>query len=299
MFSNIINFDNNKNKCISYLKREKFDFSLFKSVSGLNNINDSWLEWLIGLYEGDGTLIFREKKGFHFGIVSTHKATLDIIIKTLGFGKIRQFPKKENNLDKWSYYIEDRYNIYLILLLLNGNLVLNKRMGDYLKISEKFNNVKFKNKLYKYNIDIKYEQVLPSKNDGWFSGFVDAEGHFGCPIETKRTFIFRYISISFEVGQNGEMWFFKHLQRIFGGGILYPKNGNDLTHNRIIFKGSKKGKNNVMLVFSYFEKFPLITKLSSYKKWKFMHSCLINKEHLKKEKISKLLLLAKGINLKR
>lgn len=72
--------------------------------------------------------------------------------------------------------------------------------------------------------------------------------------------------------------------------------GNDSSQNRIIFKGIKSGKNNVTLVFSYIDQFPLITKLKSYTLWRSMHNNLIDKLHLKKENLPKLLSHIKEIN---
>lgn len=43
---------------------------------------------------------------------------------------------------------------------------------------------------------------------------------------------------------------------------LFPKlDKNPDQHNRIIFKWSKLGSNPVTLLFSYFDSYPLITKL--------------------------------------
>jgi len=280
-------------------KRSNFNFKDFKSISSrYYNIDDHWLEWFIGLFEGDGCLVFNPKKGFRFEIISTHKPTLQKIKNKFKFGKVSLCTKIDNNLEKWRYSVEDRYSIYLLLLILNGNIVLNHRYNNIVKIIGYFNNYSFKGKPYMWIVRTKFEQVLPTLNDAWFSGFVDAEGHFGCPIERGRKFVSHYISICFEVGQNGEAWFFEYCHNLFGGGILYPNYRNEVTHNRIIFKGSKTGKNNVTLVFSYFDGFPLVTKLRSYNKWRIMHKYLLEKKHLKIDNLPKLLILAKSINRK-
>jgi hypothetical protein len=45
-----------------------FKFENFKQETG-KNISNEWLEWFIGFYEGDGTIISRDK-GFTFCIYS-------------------------------------------------------------------------------------------------------------------------------------------------------------------------------------------------------------------------------------
>lgn len=72
------------------------------------------------------------------------------------------------------------------------------------------------------------------------SGFIDAEGHFGCPIETKRKNIPYYISIVFEFGQNGEPLFWKYIHTLFPTGFLAPKVQTEKSHNRLIIKGYSK-----------------------------------------------------------
>lgn len=100
---------------------------------------------------------------------------------------------------------------------------------------------------------------MPSLNDAWFAGFTDGEGHFGLPIESGRKSISHYISITFEIGQNGERWLFILLNQLFQGGAVHPI--KESRHNRIVFKGVKSGANHcsavISLLFNYFDNFPL------------------------------------------
>lgn len=126
---------------------------------------------------------------------------------------------------------------------------------------------------------------------------VDAEGHFGFPIELGRKFISHYISITFEIGQNGEKWLFIYLKELFKGGIIFTsktKKGNE--HNRLIFKGSKLGNNPVTLVFDYFDKVPVKTKLTVYTEWRSIHKLLLSKDHLNTSKLPHLLSRCKALN---
>ena len=224
------------------------------------DLNQNWLEWFIGLFEGDGTLT-SHSKGFTFCIYSIHKDTILKIQSVLGFGNI-SFNEK---LDKWSYRVEKRNEIFLILLILNGNLVLTHRYHNFIFIAKDFNERLFKGKPFSKKLDIMYCGTIPTLQDGWFSGFVDAEGHFGLPIESGRRFISQYISITFEIGQNGEKWLFEHLKILFNGKNLFTSNKmSGKVHNRIVFKGTKLGASPVTLVFEYFDNFHLFTKYDIY-----------------------------------
>jgi hypothetical protein len=215
------------------------------------------------------------KKGFSFVIYSIDKKTLLEIKNVLGFGNIYY-----DSLDiQWKYLVEKRYDIYLTLLILNGNLVLTHRYNNFISIAQKFNIRFFKGKIFYKQINIIFHAALPDLNDRWFAGFTDAEGHFGLPIELGRVYISHYISITFEIGQNGNRWLFSYLKDLFKGGILFPKlDQNSDQHNRIIFKGYKLGSNPVTLLFTYFDSYPLFTKLDVYNEWRSIHKSLLNKE---------------------
>lgn len=274
-----------------FVRRTGFNFDRFNIESG-KNIPQNWLEWFVGLFEGDGCLSVHNK-GFSFNIYSIHKKTLEEIKRVLGFGNI--YFDKENV--KWRYTIESRYEIYLILLILNGNLVLTHRYLNFINVAQEFNKRLFRGKAYFKQIGILYHAALPTLNDIWFAGFTDAEGHFGLPIELGRLFISHYISITFEIGHNGNRWLFSYLKELFKGGVLYPRLvKSEEQHNRIIFKGSKLGFNPVTLVFNYFDSFHLYTKLDIYNEWRSVHNSLLNKEHLDKKKLPDLVARCETLN---
>ena len=159
-------------------------------------------------------------KGFSFIIYSIDKNTLLEIKSILGFGNIYY---DALNI-KWRYAVENRYDFYLILLILNGNLVLIHRYHNFINVAlpkGEFNQKLFKGKIFHKQINILFYTTLPALNNRWFSGFTDAEGHFGLPIELGRLFISHYISITFEIGQNGNRWLFLYLKELFKGGILF------------------------------------------------------------------------------
>lgn len=243
----------------------------------------------MGLFEADGTLL-AHSKGFTFNIISNHKATLIHVQQTLGFGKIY----KTTHGDKWAYIVETRFNVYLMLLILNGNLVLTHRYNQFLTAAEQFNSKPYKGKPFPHTISIIHQGVVPSLNDAWFSGFTDGEGHFGLPIESGRKSVSHYISSPIGLGQNGERWLFILLNQLFQGGAVHPI--KESRHNRIIFKGVKSGANPVTLLFDYFDQFPLFSKADIYAEWRAVHRLLLAKEHLDQSKLPSLVLRCIALN---
>lgn len=199
--------------------RSYFNFSEFNSIYKQQfgrELPTNFLEWFIGLYEGDGT-VYSTTKAISVQITSIHRPTLEYIKDMFGFGTIY-----ERN-GKFIYWVEQRHLVYLLLTLFNGNLVFNRRIVQLMLVINEFNTRLFGGLPYKHTIDFIATGVIPSLNDAWFSGFVDAEGHFGLPIETGRKSTSSYLSIAFECGQNGERWLFELLSSLFNGGALTLK----------------------------------------------------------------------------
>jgi|SRR5882724_2193297 len=89
-----------------------------------------------------------------------------------------------------------------------------------------------------------------------------------------------------------------YLKELFKGGLLIftskTKRGNE--YNRLIFKGSKLGKNSVTLVFNYFA--PVKTKLTVYTEWRNIHKLLLLKNHLNKSNLPHLFSRCEALNAK-
>jgi hypothetical protein len=195
------------------------------------------------------------------------------------------------------FFVEDRTNIYKLILLFNGNIVLNHRFIQFAYFVNAFNQRLFKNKSFPLKVKLLENLNNPTLNDGWFSGFVDAEGCFNCPVELTRKHISHYISICFEVGQNGEIWLFPYLKALLGDGcILFPSVLAEDKHNRIIYKGLKRiTESNIT---NYLYNYPLQTehKSKSYLLWLEMLNHIKMKNHLNRELLPKLVIIAYDLN---
>lgn len=143
----------------------------------------SFLEWLIGFIEGDGSLSILKSKQLlelAIGLHTSDKPALEYIVSHLGLGNITQFSKT------CYYRVTNLKDISIIILPLNRQIIIPKFYKRFViflaKYNERVNNFGAQSKTKAIgNIDlIPYEEVQrrPSLNDAWISGFTDAEGCF-------------------------------------------------------------------------------------------------------------------------
>lgn len=153
-------------------------------------IEESFLEWFIGFFEGNGSFGFSKKRcsnrlrnGKNYAesvcerlvltICQKERRVIEKIAHTFGFGSVFYFKTNGNIYWRWSLY--SKKSIEKIAYLLSGNLIISKRQDQFLKwveVGQKKNMFKFpfdKNKPWNSNISL---------TNGWLSGFIDAEGCF-------------------------------------------------------------------------------------------------------------------------
>jgi hypothetical protein len=254
--------------------QKNFDFSAFKKIHNkkYESISDHFLEWFVGFVEGDGCLIITNRGECMFVIT---QATVDIQIlelikETLGFGNvISQGPRTSR------YVVQNLEDLYKILLILNGNIIFPSRKKRLYNMIKVFNE-KVKKNVKKRNIHRivrVHSEILPTLNDAWFCGLVDAEGCFSisflCGSATYR--------IRFIVSQNG-----RENLPVLSAILLLFQNGQLQMHSKknhfmFIISGSK----NCLCIYNYFNSFVLKTKkVKSFLLWKEVHDAILKKQHL-------------------
>lgn len=96
----------------------------------------SFLEWLIGFAEGDGSFIVNSRATAIF-VVTQSTADLQVlkyIQSVLGFGRvIKQGPKTSR------FVVEDIASVKLLIALFNGNLVFPLKQASFALFLEAFN----------------------------------------------------------------------------------------------------------------------------------------------------------------
>jgi hypothetical protein len=260
-------------------------FAKFKGLKeSFQLIDNTFLQWFVGFFEGDGYFSITKRQNIKFGISlsSVDKPCLEYIQATLGFGFIyKQGPRKHQ------FCVENLEGLRNLLHIFNGNLVLPTRKKKLLQIIELYNQKAPKRGL---------EQItplgcdrLPTLEDAWLSGFTDAEGCFNVSFEQKRA------HIHYSVCQSGEenLTILSYLILLFQAGNVYSHKSHKKPHYRFLVCGSK----NCFKVYNYFESFPLkTTKRESFVIWQEVHAKIEAKQHLEEETRALLVERAKKIN---
>jgi LAGLIDADG endonuclease len=267
---------------------EQFYFFYKKKYGDSKIPSSNFLTWLIGFTEGDGSLVISKRnKDMQFVITQSTEDVdiLHLIVEQLGFGKVIKQGKRTSR-----FIVQDLYNMHLLILLFNGNIVLPTRKKIFKTFLENFN-LKVNNGKIKNIKSISYitSEILPSLKDSWLSGFTDAEGCFTVSfLSNSNAFRLRYI-----ITQKGDdnLPILSHLILLFIAGRLeaHSKKSN----YSYILSGNK----NCYNIYDYFDKFPLKTKKAlSLKLWKEIHLSISQKEHLQSEIRKNLIELATKVN---
>ena len=112
-------------------------------------------------------MILRSNGRIGFNITQKEKAILDEIAAKLGFGSVIY----DETMKCHRFYVYKLSELYLIALLLNGNLVLPHRISQLNKWITVL-------QAHNFNISHNPEPFVPTLFDNWICGFTDAEGSF-------------------------------------------------------------------------------------------------------------------------
>lgn len=279
----------------SYSNKSDFNFSVFleqyKTSYPHNKLPDvSFLQWLIGFAEGEGSFIVGKRGDLSFVITQSTSDVkiLNFIKSKLGFGSVIVQSSKQKT---YRYVVQDIKGLTLLSSIFNGNMVFPSRTARFHTFLSALNEkLLAKNLLIIHPI---YQTILPSLNDGWLSGITDGEGSFTCSILIARnSYRLRYI-LTQKWDLNKPV--LDHIANLFVNmgclAAVVPHSVNNVWEIRI------NGVTNCKLIYNYFDVFRLKTnKYQSYLKWKAITISLDNGDHLDKDKIVNLYKMSKEIN---
>jgi len=250
--------------------------------------SDDFLFWFIGFTEGDGSFVVNKRNELSFILIqgAANKILLERIHYTLGLGHIIKQSSRVYRL-----IIQKNQEIELIILLFNGNIVLPSRKKQFHLFLKAFLS---KGKYYrKADLDIVYNnnKNLPSLDNLWLLGFVEAEGCFSISL-LSNSLAFRTRFILTQKGDINLPVLSKCIS-LFSTGRIEGHSQKD-NYSFIV-----SGLLNISNIYPYFDtnlnNF-LGLKKESYLKFKLLNQSLTLKKHLDPNIRPSLIKLSKEIN---
>lgn len=274
------------------LFKENFAY-FFKQKFSRDNV---WLSWFIGFLEGDGAIL--EHKGrARFVITQRDSKVLHEIREILKVGVVKSFYDGNGNNIYSRYIVSDNKGIYLLYVLLNGNLLLQARVNQLNNWHTALNNA------VKFDFSLFYSKSLPlfipncrepTLNDAWLCGFTDAEGCFSIKINNaKHRF---YVQVLFILDQKDAKVVLNKIALLLNTNAkaklrtvnkdIKSKNLSDYINTmfRLSVYCNDRKKPSFSIISSYFNKYPLkTTKQESFNKWSKILDIVANKQPLTPE----------------
>ena len=274
------------------LFKENFAY-FFKKEFSKDNV---WLSWFIGFLEGDGAIL--EHKG-RASLVITQRDSkvLDEIQEVLKIGVVKPSYDSKGNRIYSRYIVSDNKGVYLLYLLLNGNLVLQARVNQLSNWQIALSNA------IKLDFSLFYNKTLPlfiqtnkepTLNDAWLSGFTDAEGCFAVKINNAKCKF--YVQVIFILDQKNAEVVLNKIALLLNTSAKAKlrtvnkciKSKNLIDYVNTMFRLSAycndRKKPTYCIINNYFNKYPLKTsKHESLKKWKQIFEIVANNQPLTPE----------------
>ena len=287
---------------------EKVKLNISKSL--LKDKNNQFGYYLAGLFEGDGhiSLPFLGNTTLNRVlnpriVFTSHENNLELFVYIQTMLKEKgRFQKSGGNTIR--FIIGDLEGIKLFIDTIHNKLRTPNK-------NESLNNlIDFINK--KYNLAIPFSVLDESdfSENSWFTGFTEADGHFGVKIveakpksDTRKRSVSNSISLKFRLDQQ----YIEKLNRESNLNIM-EKLANFLDCKLSIYN-NKTGKvlslnvtslEKVGFVVNYFNQYSLLgTKCKDFKDWEIVYNMMISKKHLTDEGRLKIKLIQSNMNSKR
>ena len=285
------------------LNLEKKIFKSYYKTLSLNSKaknNPLFCSYLAGLIEGDGTIIVPKKERSDKGklyypsiqiVFDARDLPLGVIIqKELGFGSLSK--TKGSNAYRLSFNTFE--SLIILIEMLNGNM-------RTVKIEMLYKLIDFFNNKYSLNILKKEIDISPIDSNSWFSGFIEADGHFYVNLNQKAS----SLSCKFYLNQSSK----NHLGL---DKIEIMQKISQFLNVQIAIRGNKKYSNykeysittnsvkNNLILIDYLDKFPLFSsKELNYIDFKKIVKIIINKEHKTTTGKENIQLIKSGMNNRR
>ena len=266
---------------------------LYTKLGFSNFISDNWLYWFVGFTEGDGALLTYNGRP-RFVITQKEESILQQIIKVLGFGVVRRIDTKGTVY--YRYFVEDFTGVLLLALIFNGKFATTNRV---IQLGKWFDEINLKlvtpgSKIFGFcsTITLISTLFIPNLQNGWLSGFTDAEGCFNVNISKRNNTISGHrIQLRFILDQKYAFELFSVIRDLFGHGKVIQRSKNMYRYYCNTFVA-------ITTICDYFDTFSLKTnKKISYTNWLKVYKMILNKEHLTSQGLDTIGSIKKTINI--
>ena len=244
------------------IRKTTFNFTNVpqRIVPHKNFIKNSFLEWFIGFSEGDGSFIVSNKRLF-FIINQKQEKILNYIRANLGFGKVSRY------LSYSRYIVADRNCVDKLISIFNGNLVLYKTNAGFALWLIARNQYSVEKLCYRG-----VNQFTSFHNNGWLSGFTDAEGCFNAQkVKDSRYTLGFTVRVRFVLDQKDEYALFEKIRSFLKTGFITNRTLSSAGDSRTLLKKTENRKLHSMyrytcsnmkshdILIQYYKKYPLRT----------------------------------------
>ena len=124
----------------SHHQKTRFNFETFYNrISNKKKPSQTFLEWFIGFFEGDGSWVIRlgdswkpNRKEIYISIGQKEKNVLVFIQNTFGFGTLIS-KKASNGNDYWYWCVYSKADLELLAILFAGHFILPHKQKQFIK----------------------------------------------------------------------------------------------------------------------------------------------------------------------
>lgn len=249
--------------------------------------------YLAGLLEGDGHLSLPSVGNTTLNRILNPRIVFTSHVNNLGMyafiqselGNIGRFQVSGNTI---RYIIGDIKGILYFIDLIHGKLRTpkNKRLNDV---------IEFLNAKYSLNIPQSLLDKSSFTDNSWFTGFTEADGHFGIKYrerleksDTRKRSRSESISLLFRLDQRAydepSSTCMKPFMNDLASFLSCNVNSYTNAQNKEVLSLHVSSIDNLKLIVDYFNKNPLMgNKLNDFKKWEIVYNMIKSKEHLTTE----------------
>ena len=279
------------------IRETSFNFSAFRQCytrlfgKSTQHLSDNWLTWFIGFVEGDGAIqTYANNTRVRFVLTQKESGILYYVRNMLGIGIVKHFPQgtSGNKNDFYRWIVDNPSDILLLAFLFNGNLAITHRIQQLALWVQCLNH-----RFGANTIEFINTAVSVTLQDGWLSGFTDAEGCFNVSRTSNARYALGHVVKMRYLLDQKDSAILHTIQDLFGFGKVTIRSKTDG-----VYRYTATGFKSMKDVISYFKVFPLLTKKAlSFDKWLTIHNLVINKLHLTEEGLAQVRALQKQINI--